>query len=240
MSFKERSYRDWVESGDLVSFVVREKETDLLIAAQKKIEEQARESILANRGDIERYIKKDPKFFTSLFPIKVDKDAPAIVRVMADAAEKAGVGPMAAVAGVMAEFVGRDLLVFSDEIIVENGGDIFLKTSKVRKIGIYAGDKSPFTGKLAIEIGPAPAGIGVCTSSGTVSHSLSFGKSDATLIISDDTALADAVATTLGNLVKDKYDIEKALDAVRLIEGIKGALILMGDNMGSWGNIKLV
>lgn len=237
---KERTYRRWVESDDLASFEVIEKETDLLISAAKNLKNQARESILTYRNYLERYIKENPVFYSSLEPIDIKSDAPQIVKAMAGASKKAGVGPMAAVAGAMAEFVGRDLLKFSDQIIVENGGDIFIKTLKKRRIGIYAGDESPFTGKLAIEIEPYKNGIGVCTSSGTVSHSLSFGKADAALIISDDTTLADAVATATGNIVRDASDIEKGIAFARAIEGIRGVLIIVKDKMGSQGEIKLV
>jgi len=238
--FKERTYRGWAQNDDLTSFEVKEKETDLFILAAKNLETQARESILNNRGDIERYIIKDAAFYSSLVPVAIDKDAPQIVKVMAQAGRMAGVGPMASVAGAVAEFVGRDLLAFTDQVIVENGGDIFFKTSKRRTMGIYAGENSPFTGNLAIEIDPDENGVGVCTSSGTVSHSLSFGKADAALIISSDTALADAVATIAGNAVRNEDEIEKGIDLAKSVKGIKGVLILINDKMGSWGEIKLV
>ena len=135
--YKERSYRQWVKSDGLVTFEVKELETDLLISARKDLEKRARESILNYRQDIHSYIKKHGDFFTSLEPLDVDGDAPKIVQAMARAARKAGVGPMAAVAGAVAEFVGRDLLPYSDEVIVENGGDIFLRTGVKRVIGVY-------------------------------------------------------------------------------------------------------
>ncbi len=238
--YKVRAYRDWMKSEDLVSFQVVEKETDLFIAAKKRLEEQAREAIWNYRKDIEGYIRDHPDFYSSLTPVDIEKGAPEIVRVMGEASGKANVGPMAAVAGAIAEFVGKDLLKFSSQVIVENGGDIFIKTDKPRALGIYAGDRSPFTGKIALEIAPAPNGVGVCTSSGKTSHSLSFGKADAALIISDDTALADAVATATGNIVKDSADIEKGIGFARSIRGVNGVLILVGDKMGSWGAIKLI
>ena len=207
--YKERSYRQWVKSDDLVTFEVKEAQTDLLISAARNLEKQARTSVLNYRSDIEEYIKKDRSFYTSLEPVKVSNNAPQIVKAMANAAKKANVGPMAAIAGAVAEFVGKDLLAFSDEVIVENGGDIFIKTKIMRRVGIYAGESSPFTGSIALEITANERGLGVCTSSGTVSHSLNFGKADAVCIISDDAALADAVATAAGNAVKSKDDIEK-------------------------------
>lgn len=237
--YKERGYRKWVGSEDLVTFEVKEAQTDLLISASKRLEKQARESILNYRKDLEKYIKGNGSFYASLEPVEVGDDAPKIVKAMACAAKKAGVGPMAAIAGAMAEFVGKDLLAFSDEVIVENGGDIFIKTGIKRLAGIYAGESSPFTGKIAIQIEPSENGLGVCTSSGTVSHSLNFGKADAVCIISDDAALADAAATKAGNAVKSKDDIEKGIAIARSIEGIKGALIIVNDKMASWGDIKL-
>ncbi|MDD5496487.1 MAG: UPF0280 family protein [Candidatus Omnitrophica bacterium] len=237
--FKDRSYRQWIKNDDLVYFRVVEKETDLLISADKNLEKQARQAILNYRRDIESYIQSNKKFLTSLEPIDIIGDAPQIVKAMSAASEKAGVGPMASVAGAMAQTVGRFLLEFSAQIIVENGGDIFMKTSRPRTIGIYAGEKSPFTGKLALEIEPRDKEYGICTSSGTVSHSLSFGKADAVLIISNDAALSDAAATATGNIVKEASDIAAAIEFAKTIEGVSGILILIGDKLGSWGEIKL-
>lgn len=238
--YKARTYRRWVTDSSLVSFEVVEKETDLYISAARDLKEHSHALVSRYRKDIEQYISRGGDFYSSLEPIRVLEDSPAIVKAMADASRLAGVGPMAAVAGAMAEFVGRGLLDLSDEVIVENGGDIFLKTLKKRVMGIYAGEDSPFTGKLALEIGPAEKGLGVCTSSGTVSHSLSFGKADAALIVADSAMLADAVATAAGNMVRTGADIEKAIGFSRSVEGVKGVVILIGSQMGSWGGIKLV
>jgi len=229
-----------MKASDLVSFEVVEKETDIWVSADKALETQAREAVINYRKELESYIKNDPLFRTSLDPFAVSKDAPQIVKVMAEAGKIAGVGPMAAVAGAMAEFVGRDLLKFSGQVIVENGGDIFIKTDKKRTVGIYAGEASPFTGKLAVEIGPDEDGIGVCTSSGTVSHSLSFGKADAVLIISKNAALADAAATAAGNVVKKAADIEKGIGVAKSIDGVIGVMVIVGDKMGSWGEVRLI
>lgn len=239
--YKEREYRRWIKKSDgLVTFEIVEKETDLAISAHKNLEAQARAAVLTCRQELENYIKTDPGFLTSLEPINIAPGAPGIVKTMARAAEKAGVGPMAAVAGAIAELVGRELLKYSDEVIVENGGDIFIKVNKNMVMGIYAGEASPFTGKIAMEIAPGDKGFGVCASSGTVSHSLSFGKSDAVVIISGDTALADACATATGNILKTPGDIEKGIDFAKSIEGVIGVLVMIKDKMGSWGSIKLI
>jgi ApbE superfamily uncharacterized protein (UPF0280 family) len=240
MAHKERSYRSWTKAGDLVFFEVIEGQTDLAIYASRDLGPQARAAVMTCRGEIEAYIARDRRFFTSLEPVTVDERAGAVIRSMAEASRKALVGPMAAVAGAIAEYVGRQLLAYSDEVIVENGGDIFLRTAKKRAVGIYAGDSSPFTGKLAIEIRASAAGLGVCTSSGTVSHSLSFGKADAVVIVSPDTALADAVATSAGNILKSAADIQKGIDFARSVDGVTGVVAIVGDKMGSWGDISLI
>ncbi|MCX6009595.1 MAG: UPF0280 family protein, partial [Chloroflexi bacterium] len=172
-------------------------------------------------------------------PCSVDEDAPVIVREMAQAARIAGVGPMAAVAGAIAEAVGKDLLVCTPQVIVENGGDIFMKLSRTRLIGVYAGG-SPFTGKIALEISPEETPLGVCTSSGTVGHSLSFGAVDAVIALSRSAALADAAATAIGNRVKTADDIDVAIEQAQAIDGLVGVVIIKDDRMGMRGSVKLV
>jgi hypothetical protein len=158
---------------------------------------------------------------------------------MALAGKEIDIGPMAAVAGAIAECVGKELLRFSPEIIVENGGDIFLKSSKRRRVGIYAG-QSPLTGKLALEIQPQETPLGICTSSGTVGHSLSLGKADAVVVLSPSTPLADAAATAIGNAIEEASDIAGAIELAQRIKGLKGVMIIKGDKVGLWGKIKVI
>jgi uncharacterized protein len=237
--YEPRTYRDWIKDKDLVSFSVIVRETDLHIRARSNLEAQALESIRKARQPLEEYIKGHPDFYHSLEPVEVGEDAPDIVRDMAEAAEIAGVGPMAAVAGAVAEAVGCDLLQYSPEIIVENGGDIFLKTEKKRKVGIFAGANSPFTGKIALEIEPEDCPLGICTSSGTVGPSLSFGYADAVIILAGSAALADAVATAVGNSIKTAADIDREIQDAGGRYGITGLVIIKDDRIGLWGNIRL-
>lgn len=239
MVYQERRYRRCVGSEDLVKFQVVEAETDLLISAKRNLEAEARESIKKYRRQIEDYIAEDPRFESSLEPIGVQRNATAIIKDMVRAAKAAGVGPMAAVAGAIAEYVGNDILRYSDEIVVENGGDIFIKSSKSRTIGIYAGG-SPLTGKIALDILADQTPLGICSSSGTVGHSLSFGKTDSVTILSRSTPLADAAATAIGNLVKAADDIEKGIEFAKGVGGVEGAVIVVGDRFGAWGKFKVV
>lgn len=236
--YEPRTYRNLVKAGDLVAFTVQVEETDLYIRAQRDLSEKALAAIREARSSLESYIAEHPPFRESLEPLGVAEDAPGIVREMAVAAQKAGVGPMAAVAGAMAEAVGRKLLRFSPEVIVENGGDIFLSVRSSRQVMVYAGS-SPLSNKLSIEIRPEKTPLGVCTSSGTVGHSLSFGAADAVTVLSRSTALADAAATAVGNVVKSDADIEKGLDLGKRIEGVEGVVIVIAENMGAWGDVLL-
>ena len=238
--YQPRYYRDWSKDRDLVSFNVVVKETDLYIRARKNYKDKAFEIVQRQRAALENYIARHPGFLTALVPFPVTADAPAIARSMEEAAEKVNVGPMAAVAGAFAEFVGKDLLKFSSEIIVENGGDIFLKTAKSRLVGVYAGENSPLTGKIALKIEPADTPLGICTSSGTVGHSLSFGKSDAVVVLAPSAALADATATAIGNIVKAETDIEIALEFARGVSGLVGVAVIINDKMGVWGKVNLI
>jgi ApbE superfamily uncharacterized protein (UPF0280 family) len=237
-SYQPRSYRHWIEGKDLVSFSVTEKETDLYIRAKSNLQRKALRLVLKYRQQLERYVEKNPAFQTSLEPVKVPQSAPVIVRDMAEAGMKAGVGPMAAVAGAIAEGVGKGLLEFSPEIIVENGGDIFLRILKKRVVGIYAGGSS-LTGKIGLEISPQDTPLGVCTSSGTVGHSLSYGKADAVVVAAASAALADAAATSICNRVRQPKNIDKALEFARGIGGLKGVVIIIGNDIGVWGAVKL-
>ena len=236
--YQPRSYRHWIKDNDLVSFQVVLKETDLFLRAQSSLKREALWAIQECRTSIERYIELHPSFLTALEPIAVAEDAPEIVRGMAEAGQRAGVGPMAAVAGAIAESVGRELMRFSPEVIVENGGDIFLSILKSRSVGIYAA-QSPFTGKIALQIEAEETPLGICTSSGTVGHSISFGRADAVIAISSSAALADAAATAIGNLIKGVADIPKGIDFAQSIQGLNGVLIIKDDKLGLWGRVKI-
>jgi ApbE superfamily uncharacterized protein (UPF0280 family) len=238
--YEPRFYRDWSKDKDLISFTVAVKESDLYVRATRNLSRKALKVLLKHRASLEEYIEQQPAFLTSLEPLAVGQDAPFIVKTMAEAAEKVGVGPMAAVAGAIAEYVGKELLPFSREVIVENGGDIFLKTQKTRSIGIYAGESSPFSGKLAIKVEPRETPLGICTSAGTVGHSFSFGQCDAAILLSASAALADAAATAVGNLIQSADDIPRGIDFAKGVEGIKGVIIIKDDRIGVWGDVRLV
>lgn len=236
--YEERIYRHTIKDQDLVSFTVRVRETDLFIRAEHDLSAEALAAIEDCRRPLEQYILNNPLFLCSLEPVIVADDAPGIVKLMAWAGRQAGVGPMAAVAGALAEAVGTRLLHYSGEIIVENGGDIYIRSGRKRLVGIFAA-QSCFSGKLALEILPEMMPAGICTSSGTVGPSLSLGLADAAVIVAHSAALSDAAATAVGNIVRTEDDIQTALEFGKKIEGVLGIVIIKGDRMGIWGDIKL-
>jgi uncharacterized protein len=223
-----------------VSFQTRYRETDLWIRAQRSLEEEALAAVLNCRRQIEAYIEQHPAFLHSLVPLPEDPFAPPLVRQMLEAAKAAGVGPMASVAGEIAQAVALSLKPLTPSIIVENGGDCYLDLDEDIKVGIFAGPDSPFTGKIGLYFTADRFPLGICTSSGTVGHSLSFGKADAVTVVSRDAALADAAATALGNLVQTPRDINKALDFAPAIPLVDGALIIIQDKIGMWGDLELI
>ncbi len=236
---QKRYYRNLLSSKDRVAFRVAVQETDLYVQALKPLENITRELILTHRGYIEKYIKKHPEFLDTLNPWRLHGPAPTIICDMVSAGQKAGVGPMAAVAGAIAEHVGVDLLKYTDEVVVENGGDIFLKTDDPVNMGIFAGT-SPLSMRMGLCIKSKEKPVAVCTSSGTVGHSLSLGKADAVCVVSDSGSLADAAATSIGNRLKSKDHIASAIDFGKEIDGVNGIVVIVGEAVGMWGDLEVV
>ncbi len=235
---QNRFYRAMGQPTGLRKFRVVVKETDLQIHSQRNLTDLALELVVQYRGFIEGFIRRNPLFLDSLVPVSNDEPAPAIVHDMILASSTAGVGPMAAVAGAIAASVGHELLSHTPQVIVENGGDIFIKTGSPLVMGIYAGS-SPLSLRVGLRLDSRKMPIGICTSSGTVGHSKSTGNSDAVCIVSPNCALADAAATAIGNCVRTADDIPKAIEYGRTIDGVTGMVIILGDRIGCWGDVTL-
>ena len=239
-----RIYRRESDGSRFTSFAVTIKESDLWIAVSspaysENLQQRCEQMTWQLRYQLERYLADRPQIQASLEPYLLEADAPLILQKMARAGNQAGVGPMAAVAGAIAEAVGLFLLDYTSEVIVENGGDIFISVNEPVNIGVYAGN-SPLSGKLALHIEPARTPLGVCTSSATVGPSVSLGNADAAVAISSSTPLADAAATALGNMVNSPDDFQIALDYARNLGCINGALLIYGDKIAAWGEVELV
>lgn len=232
-------YRRSFTAPDLLRFRVVVKESDLLVLSVCDIEAPVRESLLMHRDRLEHFIHGNPGFRESLLPLSVPATAPSIVRSMAAAAQEAGVGPMAAVAGAVCEAVADDVGSATSELILENGGDLYIASARERIVGIYTGEHAP-DGDIGLRVRPGANPIGVCTSSGRIGHSLSFGDSSAATVLARSCALADAAATAVANRVRGRDGIREGLAAARDIPGVLGVVLLRDGRLGAWGEVEIV
>jgi len=237
---QKRSYRSRVNSPELFKVRVAVKETDLLILTDKPVDKGF---VLARvnfyRDKIEEYINyKDRRFLVALKPVAVESTSHRIIKEMAGQSAKVNVGPMASVAGAIAQFLGRDLLAkgFRD-VIIENGGDIFMKNTRPVRVGLYAG-KNKRLNKINLKIQPEQSPLGICTSSATIGHSVSFGNADNVVIIASSAVLADALATAVCNMVKSADDIKCAVAFGSSVKGARGIIIIFGNILATWGEVE--
>ena len=238
MEYVERNYRNKIKISDLTTYHVSIKETDLWISARKNLKPETEHIVHDLRFKLENYIQAHPEFLTALVPCPDDAYAPGIVRDMISCSKIAGVGPMASVAGAMAQYIANGLGKFTDQVIIENGGDIFMKVKREVTVSIFAGT-SPLSDKIGIVIPPKMMPLGVCSSSGRIGHSLSMGNSDVVCILSRSAVLADAAATALGNRIRTKKDLRKISEHAGIIDGVLGGVAIMDDEMTAWGEVEL-
>ena len=241
-----RTYRSDHNENRFEFFRVEVFESDLHIGVDRssfvpEMTGAAKEKIINIREILNNYIAENRLFLTSLKPLEMDSSAESEVQSMLAAGIKADVGPMAAVAGLTSERVGRYMTEKFNiaEIVVENGGDIWASVKEPLFVEILAGN-SPLSGRLALKIPPEKSPLGICTSSGTVGHSLSFGKADAVVICCRDCAVSDAFATAVCNMVKSTDDIEKALQFTAQIPEIISTVIVIGDRIAVSGEFEIV
>ncbi|OPL11512.1 MAG: hypothetical protein AVO39_05400 [delta proteobacterium MLS_D] len=239
-NYHERDYRFRVPPPQgMICRTVKIRESDLAVISERDLSRKALAVLAEYRRQIEAYASSRKDFLTAFAPLKDDPWAPAIVRDMMKASRTVGVGPMAAVAGAIAEYVCRDIANENDDIIIENGGDIFLLLhSRSARIKLFAGD-SALSNKMSLIIEPEKTPVAVCTSSATVGPSISFGRADAACVLSNSGALADAAATLLCNTTKKKGDIKSSLELAGTIEGVRGVVLMVEDTFGAWGDIEL-
>lgn len=238
--YQERTYRARHRLAGQCQYQVAVDETDLWISSDRDQSEGATCWVRNFRSQILQAEMESPGFIASLEPLYLESTVP-LISGMLGASALAGVGPMAAVAGGISQAVGERLrnLQQSRNLCVENGGDIYMDSEEDRVILIHAG-QSPLSEKIGIKLRREQFPLGICTSAGTVGHSLSFGKADAAVVLAKDASLADAVATAAGNHLKTPADIPETLDFVKNIPGITGCVLIIGDQLGAWGDIALV
>jgi ApbE superfamily uncharacterized protein (UPF0280 family) len=211
------------------------KETNLRVACEAF--DLVTRTVVAERRKLERYIGHHPEFQTALIPVVLLAEAPEVARRMAAAAYLTGLGPMASVAGTLAQLgVEAAMAAGCREAIVENGGDLFIHSDSEVTIGIYAGDNA-IGNQLAFRISPQSLPLSLCSSSSTMGHSLSFGQCDLATVVAKDGALADSAVTLVCNLIKTEHDLTPVLNDVGAIPGIDGIFAVKNKKIGMWGQL---
>jgi len=221
-------------------------ETDLVLKTDLT-EHELPNFILNQRFVLKTYIRENPDFLTSYEPVLVDKnDEPSlIVSLMSRAGRKAEVGPMAAVAGTISQLcMGFMVESGAKYVIIDNGGDVALKTDQDVVVGLYAGESS-LSGEVGFRIKFGKTPLGICTSSGTVGHSISFGRADSITVFADEASTADALATSIANHARGKMDHDAVQNSLERAEdfrkSMRGVLVVVGESAGTLGRIpKLV
>ncbi len=244
-TYEKRTYRAQFNVSRFQSFEVKYLKTDLWIGVnpssfKEEMQAVAFDKIKILRTRLDEYILTEPFFKKSLKPFQPSENAPIEAKGMAAATEKAGVGPMASVAGLFAREVGETLLQnFSvEEMVIENGGDIFVLLKNELLLSVFAGE-SPLSGRIGLVIPAGKGKMGICTSAGTVGPSLSFGKADAVVVICEDVLQADAYATAVGNMVKSPNDVEKVINQSEKYPEILSLLIICEDKIGIRGEYEM-
>ncbi|MFV0421674.1 UPF0280 family protein [Oleidesulfovibrio sp.] len=233
-----------------VSFQVVLEETDLWITAPKLMQEEAAKLVRTLRGQIVSWIAICPSFAHSLTPVEVPEHAPEVVRRMAAGAALLEVGPMAAVAGTVAQMVAEGLLRLLQkraekncskqfDILVENGGDIFMFSPHPRTVGLLPDPESDSVIGLVIPAEAMP--LSVCSSSATIGHSLSLGTGDLVSVVASDASIADAAATAFCNMLKNADDVTRVTDRAAQLQahGIRAVFAQCAGKIGVWGDIEL-
>jgi ApbE superfamily uncharacterized protein (UPF0280 family) len=208
-----------------------------IIADREDAIEKAIGLIEYQRNQLEKYIQENPEFLYSLQPVPVD-EGPKVARLMAEASLRAEVGPMAAVAGVLADLAVQKMIRAGSKVaVVENGGEVSAVSNQPIDVALVAGD-APLSREIGFRLKEFP--VGVATSSGLYSHALSFGEAEAVTIFAVDAGVADAVATAVANMVKGDYVrgiIRKGMERALNIEGVKGVFILYRGVVGKAGDV---
>ncbi|WP_243360915.1 UPF0280 family protein [Fundidesulfovibrio terrae] len=236
----DRAYRGALTPAEgETCFTVVVEESDLRITARRDLSCEIVHYLTSLRGELKNYILLRPEFATSLVPLSEDEAAPDLARKMLEAARCCQVGPMAAVAGAVAQAVADRFAPESPDILVENGGDLYLHSTRERLVALLA---KPVQGaRLALRLSPEDFPTALCGSSATIGHSLSFGRADLVTVKARSGALADAAATTLGNLARSGAHLPLVLERAQELArfGVTGVFAQVDDTIGVWGDMEL-
>ena len=231
-------YRNNVKTREKYHWKITYQYSDMLLGSDKDIAGLIEEPLKEIYCCLHSCFKEDPAFLKSLSPVSIKPGYPEIIKKMCLLSAGFNVGPMAAVAGTVNEFLAEKINKYCGSLIIENGGDLYLRSKKDRVLVIYVKNKY-FKDFISIRIKSESMPCGVCASSGTFGHSLSLGKCDLAVVMSKSAITADAAATAVANSISCKDDILKSIEHFRNCRGIDGLLLIKEDKIGLWGNIEL-
>ena len=234
-----KQYRKAVNAKDLTFYRVTYKQTDLLVGSEKNHHDIILDAIINARDILDEHIENNTNFLESLTPIGYNVHDNIIVKNMCDASKKADVGPMATVAGAFSKVAFDAINTLSYEIIIENGGDLLIRSKKDRVVALYAG-KSALSMTLGVLVKGSNKPIGICSSAGKIGHSISFGNADLAMVMSEDVYLADGLATKLGNLIQSKADLKPAVEKIFNSDSVIAAIGIIDENIAVIGDTKIV
>lgn len=236
----ERSiYRNRIIYKEKYNWRIIYKYSDLLVSCDRNIIPKLERLIKEIYHLLEFCIKENPSFQKSLSPLKIKPEYPPVIKKMCQKAAVFNVGPMATVAGAVCDYLASGLDRYCNRLIIENGGDVFIKTNKDIKVGVYLKNKH-FEDKIYLKIKAADTPCGLCSSSGSFGHSLSMGSSDLVVVMAKSTISADGAATSIANNIRSSKDISKTISSYKNIKDLKGILIVKDDRLGVWGNIEFI
>lgn len=232
-------YRNKVKSRNRYNWRILYKYSDILVSSDKDVEDRLKKLVKEVYSVLESHIKEDPSFQKSLSPVRSKPQYHPLIKKMCDKSAVFNVGPMATVAGAVCDFMAYGLDGLCRCLIIENGGDVFLKSDRDINMGVYLKNKH-FADKLYLRVKRDDMPCGLCSSSGSFGHSLSMGKSDLVTVLAESTISADGAATSAANSINSSEDISKAINIYKNIKDIRGILIVKDDKLGIWGNIELI
>jgi ApbE superfamily uncharacterized protein (UPF0280 family) len=255
MDFINRGYRDNINKKEYYSFNVCVLESDLYISLPASLKENIRKEIEEKSVRLVRKLRENlykaneniDGFFVSLKPCMYNSEiidrifqdeSKRLINNMLKVSLETETGPMASVAGGISQIIGEMIKSYTDEYIVENGGDIYLSSTKEKTVSVYAG-KSDISNKIGIKLKPEKMPLSVCTSSAKIGRSLSMGNADVVTVVAGSAFLADALATQCGNILKKPENIKDAIDYIKNDFDIQGIFIIIEGQIGVWGNIEI-
>jgi ApbE superfamily uncharacterized protein (UPF0280 family) len=232
-------YRNKISSRQKYNWRILYKYSDIFVSSDRDVSSKLKKLTKEIYSVLESHMKEDPSFKKSLSPVESKPQYHYVIKTMCAKSALFNVGPMAAVAGAVCDFIASGLDSFCRCLIIENGGDVYIKSDKDIDVGVYLRNRH-FADKIYLRIKADDMPCGLCSSSGSFGHSLSMGKSDLVTILAESTISADLAATSVANNINSPKDILKTINSYKTIKGIKGILIIKDDKLGIWGNIELM